>query len=108
MLEPTLKSLKTTSAINTTSAQEPEVSTTQSIPSPAPTTGSVYKPFNPKSHNNADEEYTLNNYQFSSVNLGGLSFTYDSNLKNTALRGANNLGCDINDGNCSYNTNLNI
>lgn len=117
MLKPTIKSLTSTSS-SSISNQEPMAEraptrkATESIPQPSPTTGSTYKEFNPESHNNATEEYALNNYKFSTLN--NLNYlkeplpTFNSNVVNTPLQGANNLGCDLTNGNCSYNTNLNI
>ena len=71
----------------------------------------VYR-FNPRSHNNADEQYEFNSYKYSSLNrldyLGEPQPTYNSNVESNTLDGVNTPGCDLNNGNCSYNTNLNI
>lgn len=119
MLKPTIASVTDSSFIpnrrptqaiyNEVMNNSPPIPST--MPAPAPTTGSSYKPFNPGSHNNAEEEYTLDNYRLSSINMGAPAIpepTFNSNVGNTAINGASNMGCDINDGNCAYNTNLNI
>jgi hypothetical protein len=83
-----------------------------STPDPAPTT-SQYKIFNPKSHNNSDEQYEFNSYRYSTINnldyLEDPKPTFNSKIANNVLNESDtSLGCDVNDGNCSYNTNLNI
>jgi len=81
-------------------------------PDPAPTT-SQYKEFNPESHNNSDEQYEFNSYRYSTINnldyLEDPTPAFNSKIANNVLNESDtSLGCDINDGNCSYNTNLNI
>ncbi len=108
----------------TTAAARPTTSvahsTTTALPQPSPTTNALLPGattqsahhFNPQADNQANHQYEFNTYGYSTVNrvshLGNPTPTYQSNVQNTALEGSNNLGCDINDSNCSYNTNLNI
>jgi hypothetical protein len=78
---------------------------------PAATTQAAQE-FKPEAVNNANHQYEFNTYKYSSLNnlnhMNDPLPAYNGRIKNTPLNGANNLGCDINDGNCSYNTNLNI
>ena len=81
-------------------------------PDPAPTT-SQFKEFNPESHNNSDEQYEFNSYRYSTINnldyLEDPKPTFTAKIANNPLNEYDStLGCDVNDGNCSYNTNLNI
>ena len=96
------------------------VNTTSSMPQPNPTTNTLLpaaatqnaQKFNPQANNQAKHQYEFNTYGYSTLNklnyLGAPQNTYNSSVKNAPLEGASNLGCDVNDGNCSYNTNLNI
>jgi hypothetical protein len=96
------------------------VNTTSAIPQPSPTTNTLLpaattqnaRAFNPQANNQANHQYEFNTYGYSTLNnlnyMGTPQPTYNSNVENTALEGAANLGCDVNDSNCSYNTNLNI
>jgi hypothetical protein len=110
----------TTQRLKTTSAATTAATTTSALPQPNPTTNTLLPAattqnahrFNPQANNQANHQYEFNNYGYSTLNklnfMGNPQPTYNSNVQNTALEGASNLGCDINDGNCSYNTNLNI
>ena len=95
----------------TTSSPSPMPVETTSCLVPDSERQNVYR-FNPRSHNNANEQYEFNSYKYSSLNrldyLGDPQPTYNSNVESEPLDGANTPGCDINSGNCSYNTNLNI
>lgn len=105
-------------AAPTTTALRPVTST--SVPQPTATTNSMLPgattstahEFNPQANNRARYQYEFNTYGYSTLNnlnyMGTPQPTYNSNIQNTALDGASNLGCDVNDGNCSYNTNLNL
>lgn len=121
---PPTKLVTEASLLSTTSAS-PSVSPTTSrmeefnpLPSdnnslllPAATTQAA-KPFNPQAADDAEEEFEFNSYSYSNLNnltnMGDPLPAYNGGIQNTPLEGANNLGCDVNDGNCSYNTNLNI
>lgn len=112
MTEPVLA---TTQALRipTTPSSVPSTSATPApIPAPAPSTSSTQKEFKPESHNNSNEQYEFNSYKYSTLNnLNSLSdplAVFNSNLANTSLDNASNLGCDVNGTNCSYNTNLQI
>lgn len=104
----------TTAVLNTTAAHTTGVNTTSSLPMPNPTTHvhNNAPVFNPQADNQANHQYEFNTYGYSTLNnlnyMGEPTPTYNSNVENTALEGASNLGCDVNDSNCSYNTNLNI
>jgi hypothetical protein len=109
-LQTTSSNLQTTSSnLPTTSQLDYSFPTTP--PLPASTTQTAYE-FKPESRNNSDEQYEFNTYKYTALNnltqFGHPTPVYNSGVANTALEGADNLGCDINDGNCSYNTNLNI
>ena len=66
----------------------------------------------PEPLNRSKEQYEYNTYRYSTLNdlnfLGDPNPTYSSNIASTNLQGADNLGCNLNDGNCAYNTNLPI
>ena len=101
--------IPTTSDTIPTTTPEPIPTTT---PTPAPTTDSTYKEFNPSSHNNSKDKYEFNSYRYSSLNnldfLGEPQPTYQAKIGSNNLVNSPGLGCDINDANCSYNTNLPI
>ena len=107
---PTTQAIKQTTVANTTSAL-PQPNPTTNTLLPAAATQSAQR-FNPQANNQANHQYEYNTYGYSTLNklnyLGAPQPTYNSNVQNAALDGASNLGCDVNDGNCSYNTNLNI
>ena len=109
---PTTQPQKTTTAtvVNTTSAA-PKPSPTTNTLLPASTTQNA-QVFNPQANNQANHQYEFNTYGYSTLNklnyIGNPQPTYQSNVENTALENVSNLGCDVNDSNCSYNTNLNI
>ena len=108
-----------TTSSNNNSVHTP-TSTSAPAPAPAPTTNSLLpgnetnnaQPFNPEAMQSSDEQYEYNSYAYSSLNR--LNFngephpTYESKIDSTPLAGAGNMGCNLSDGNCSYNTNLPI
>lgn len=109
---PTTQPLKpTTSTVMNTTSATPQPSPTTNTLLPAATTQNAQM-FNPQADNQANHQYEFNTYGYSTLNklnyMGKPQPTYQSNVGNTALEGASNLGCDVNDSNCSYNTNLNI
>ena len=112
MTEPVLATTQSLRMPTTPSSLPSTSATPAPIPAPAPSTSSTQKEFNPESHNNSNEQYEFNSYKYSTLNnLNSLSdplAVFNSNLANTSLDNASNLGCDINGVNCSYNTNLQI
>ena len=107
----------TSNLLNTTSSMKKTTAVSQplsvnAVPAPAPTTA-PFKEVKPEAHNTSEEEYSLNNYRYSTINnlgyLGEPKPTFDSKIQSNKLNDREEgLGCDINDANCSYNTNLNI
>lgn len=118
---PTMSSINQTLSQNntsmpspTTSGNSPSTSTSSTkLPVAAPTTNSLEARSAPSARNNANHQYELDSYRYSSLNrldyIGTPTPTFESSLSNDVLdNSTGNMGCDINGGNCSYNTNLNI
>jgi hypothetical protein len=123
----------TSQAPRATTTQAPRATTSQNlmtnnvannlgnnVPAPSPTTNSLLpgsetnnaQPFNPQAMQSSDNQYEYNSYAYSTLNrlnfMGEPNSTYNSNIQSTPLQGASNMGCNLSDGNCSYNTNLPI
>jgi hypothetical protein len=107
--EPTITSMPSP----TTSGSNTIMTSSNGYPLAAPTTSSLESRAAPNARNNANHQYELDSYRYSSLNrldyMGDPSPTFESSLANNVLdNSTGNMGCDINGGNCSYNTNLNI